>query len=119
MGVGGQRHAPVALSLERDPLSIVQEARWAPGPVLTGAEGPPPTGIRSPDRSSRSMSLYRLLYLGPYQVKGTNYEVPSCNLFLYPRHYLSLRPKSCALDLDVRHRLFIALLLTTKSFTPL
>jgi hypothetical protein len=35
---------------ERDPVHIVQEAGWAPGPVWKGAENLVPTGIRSPDR---------------------------------------------------------------------
>ena len=47
---------------EKDPLPIVQEAGWAPGPVWTGAENLDPTGIRSPDRPARSQSLYRLSY---------------------------------------------------------
>jgi hypothetical protein len=38
----------------KDPVPIVQEAGWAPGPVWTGAENPAPTGIRSPDRPARS-----------------------------------------------------------------
>ena len=46
----------------KDPVSIVQEAGWAPGPVWTGAENLVPTGIRPPDRPARSQSLYRLLY---------------------------------------------------------
>ena len=46
----------------KDPVSIVQEAEWAPGPVWTGAENLAPTGIRSPDRPARSQSLYRLSY---------------------------------------------------------
>jgi hypothetical protein len=45
-----------------DLVPIVQEAGWAPGPVWTGAENLTPTGIRSPDRPSRSQSLYRLRY---------------------------------------------------------
>jgi len=45
-----------------DPVPIVQEAGWAPGPVWTGAENLAPTGIRSPDRAARSQSLYRLCY---------------------------------------------------------
>jgi hypothetical protein len=32
-------------SRERDPVLIVQEAGWAPGPVWTGAENLAPTGI--------------------------------------------------------------------------
>ena len=45
----------------KDPVPIVQEAGWAPGPVWTGGKSRP-TGIRSPDRSTRSQSLYRLNY---------------------------------------------------------
>jgi len=38
----------------KDPVPIVQEAGWAPGPVWTGEENLAPTGIRSPDRQARS-----------------------------------------------------------------
>jgi hypothetical protein len=34
----------------KDPVLIVQEAGWTPGPVWTGAENIAPIGIRSPDR---------------------------------------------------------------------
>jgi hypothetical protein len=47
-----------ALPSGKDPVPIVQEAGWTPGPVLTGAENLAPTGIRSPDRQARSQSLY-------------------------------------------------------------
>ena len=50
---------------ERDLVPIVQEAGWAPGPVWTGAENLAGAGIRFPDRSARSESLYRLSYPGP------------------------------------------------------
>ena len=43
---------------ERDPVPIVQEAGWAPGPVWTGAENLAPIGIRFPDLPFRSGSLY-------------------------------------------------------------
>jgi hypothetical protein len=46
----------------KDPVPIVQEAGWAPGPVWTYAKNLAPTGIRSPDRPARSQSLYRLSY---------------------------------------------------------
>ena len=46
----------------KDPVPIVQEAGWAPGPVWTGAENLDPTGIRSPDHPACSQSLYRLRY---------------------------------------------------------
>jgi hypothetical protein len=64
MGVGGQHHAQAALPPEKDPVPIVQEAGWAPGPVWTGAENLASTGIRSPDSPARSESLYRLSYPG-------------------------------------------------------
>ena len=65
MGVGSQRHAPTAFNPGKDPVPIVQEAGWAPGPVWIGAENLVPTGIRSPDLPARSESLYRLRYPGP------------------------------------------------------
>ena len=40
----GQRHALAPLHLrERDPVPIVWEAGWTPGPVWTGAENLAPT----------------------------------------------------------------------------
>jgi hypothetical protein len=49
MGEGGQRHAPADLPPGKEPVSILQEAGEAPGPVWTGAENLAPTGIRSPE----------------------------------------------------------------------
>ena len=46
----------------KDPVPIVEEAGWAPGPVWTGAENLAPTLIRSPDCPARSQSLYWLCY---------------------------------------------------------
>ena len=43
----------------KDPVPIVQEAGWAPGPVWTGGISRP-TGIRSPDRPTLSHLLYQL-----------------------------------------------------------
>jgi hypothetical protein len=65
MEVGGQRHATAALTPGE---TIMYEAGWAPGPVWTGAENLIHTGIRSPDRPSRSEQLYRLSYRGPITV---------------------------------------------------
>jgi hypothetical protein len=64
MGVGGQHHAPVAFTPGKDPVPIVQEARWASEPVCIGAENLATTGIRSTELPARSESLYRLRYLG-------------------------------------------------------
>ena len=55
MGVRGLRHASAALPREREPVPILQEAGWAPGPVW----------IRLPDRITRREPLYRLRYPGP------------------------------------------------------
>ena len=41
MGVGGQPHAPAASTPGKDPIPIVQEARWAPGPVWNGGKSRP------------------------------------------------------------------------------
>ena len=41
----GQRHALAAPYPEKDPVPIVQEAVWAPGPVWTGAENLAPPGF--------------------------------------------------------------------------
>jgi hypothetical protein len=47
----------------KDPVPIVQEAGWAPGPVCTGVENLATTGSRSPDCPARSQLLYQLRYL--------------------------------------------------------
>ena len=49
---------------ERDPVPIVLEAGWAPGPVWTSAEILASTVIRFPDRPARGELLYRLRYPG-------------------------------------------------------
>jgi hypothetical protein len=72
MGMGGQRHTPAAFTPRKDPVPIVQEVGWAPGPIWIGAENLAPTGIRSPDLPARSESLYQLSYPGPY---GTHVAV--------------------------------------------
>jgi hypothetical protein len=51
---------------ETDPVPIVYEAEWGPGPVWTDTENlTPHTAIRTPDLPARSESLYRLSYPGP------------------------------------------------------
>ena len=53
---------------ERDPVPIVLEAGWTPGPVWTSGENLACSGIRSPDLPARSESLYRLSYPGASDV---------------------------------------------------
>ena len=58
MGGGWSAPRPNRFTPGKDPVPIVQEAAWAPGPVWTGAENLATTGIPSPDRPARSESLY-------------------------------------------------------------
>jgi len=45
----------------KDPVPILQEAGWAPGPIWTGGKSRPHRDS-IPDRPARSQSLYRLSY---------------------------------------------------------
>ena len=58
MGLGGQRHAPTALSSVKKPGTHCIGSWVAPRAGLLGAENLASTGIRSPDRPARSASLY-------------------------------------------------------------
>jgi hypothetical protein len=58
----GQRHAPAALFPGKEPVTIVQEAGWAPGPVWTGAENLAPPGFDPRTVQPVDQSLYRLSY---------------------------------------------------------
>jgi len=44
-GGGGQSHAPAASTPGKDPVPILEEAGWAPGPVWTGGKVSPPPGF--------------------------------------------------------------------------
>jgi len=60
-GVSGQQHSPAALYPGKDPVPILQEAGWAPGPVWTGGKSRPHRDS-IPDHPAPSQSLYRLSY---------------------------------------------------------
>jgi hypothetical protein len=55
----------------KDPVPIVQEAAWVPGPVWTGTDSLASTRIQSTDRPARSQSLYQLRYPAHIHVKCT------------------------------------------------
>ena len=57
MEVGDQPHAPAACTPGEDPVPIVHEAGWAPGPVWTGGKSRPHRDS-IPGRSACSQSLY-------------------------------------------------------------
>ena len=65
-GGGWSGPRPGRFTPGKEPIPIVQEAGWAPGPVWTGAEKPNPRRDSIPERSARSESLYRLRYPGPW-----------------------------------------------------
>jgi hypothetical protein len=72
MGGGWSTPCPGCFTSMKDPVPIVFEAGWAPGPVWTGAENLTPTRVRSLDRPAHSKSLYQLSYSGQTSV-GTFY----------------------------------------------
>jgi len=49
----GQPHTPAASTPGKDPVNIVQEAGWAPGPVWTGGKSRPHRDS-IPDRPTRT-----------------------------------------------------------------
>ena len=65
---------------ERDPLPLLHEAAWAPGPVPMGAENLANTGIRSLDCSASSVSLYNMSYNPLNYAEG---RIDSYNAVLY------------------------------------
>jgi hypothetical protein len=69
MQVGGQRHAPAALTPGKTRYPLYRRLGGH-----QGADNLVPTGIRSPDRPSRSESLYRLNYRGTH-IAAVNFEI--------------------------------------------
>jgi hypothetical protein len=79
-GGGWSAPPPCRFTPGEEPVPIVQEAGFAPGPGWTGAENlATPTGILSPDRPARSESLYRLSYPGPMCLDVQN-STEHCNI---------------------------------------
>jgi len=62
-----------------DPVPIVQEAGWAPGPVWTGGKFRPHRDS-IPDRPARSQSLYRLSYPAHYLLEISKENHQECDL---------------------------------------
>ena len=67
-GMGDQRRLG-RFTHGNEPVPILQEAEWTPGPVWMGTEKLATAGIRCPDRPARSELLYRLGYPGPQTVQ--------------------------------------------------
>jgi len=60
----------------KDPVRILQEAGWAPGPVWTGGKSRPRVDS-IPGRPARSQSLYRLSYPAHHLVRSTERKASS------------------------------------------
>jgi hypothetical protein len=83
MGVGGQRHAPAAFTPGKDPVPIVQEAGWAPGPVWIRAENLTPSGfdLRTFEPVASRYTDYAIP--GPTNVHRSSCKVPVILLIFY------------------------------------
>ena len=57
MWVGGQPHSPAASTPEKDPVPIIQEAGWTPGPVWTGRNFSSPPGLDPGPSSPYSVAI--------------------------------------------------------------
>jgi hypothetical protein len=66
---------PGRFTPRKDPVPIVQEARWTTGPIWTCAKNLAPTGTRSLERPACSQSLYRLTYPDLTNNRRTEYWV--------------------------------------------
>ena len=74
----------------KDPVPIVQEAGWVPGPVCTGGKSRPHRGS-IPDCPARSQSLYRLSY--PTHYNSYYLLTPWCSVLLEKLTVLQLVKK--------------------------
>jgi len=77
----------------KDPVPIVQEAVWAPGPVWTGGKSRPHRDS-IPDRPARSQSLCRLSYRA-HTVTSTRAKEPENRISIPPRHQMFLLHNLC------------------------
>jgi hypothetical protein len=91
-GGGWSAPRPGRFTPGKDPVPIVQEAEWAPGPAWTCAKNLASTGIRSLGRPARSQSLYRLSHPGPFQ-GGENLN---CGLWVMTPSSLNGGYQSCS-----------------------
>jgi len=83
----------------KDPVSIVQEARWATRPVWTGAENLTPIGIRSSDRPARSQSLHRMSYRAHNHIGILiNIHISGNNVLILNMHII-FSPLRCKFDI--------------------
>ena len=85
MGVGGQRHAPAALPPEKTRYPLYRRLGEPQGRSGRVQKITPPVGMRSPDRSAHSESLYRLSYPGPQVITVVNNNSTELNSHVWKR----------------------------------
>ena len=57
---GGQSYVPAASTPGKDPVPIVQEAGWAPGPVWTGEKSRPNRTVQPVAQSVQRLTVVSL-----------------------------------------------------------
>jgi hypothetical protein len=93
MWVDGQRHAPAALPPGKTRYPLCRRLVGSRS-VWTGAENLAPTGIRSPNCPSRSQSLYRLRYPGPFGEHNTSINCTK-SFYRYLYKNIALNVSTC------------------------
>jgi hypothetical protein len=91
-GMSGKQHAPAALYPGKEPVPILQEVGWAPGPVWMSEKTAPSSGIWSPDRPARSQWLYWLSYPAHRCLVSLHKFSMDC-LYLFQRASAIRRPR--------------------------
>ena len=87
----GQRHAPAALPPRKTRYPLYGRLGGPQSQSGQVRKISPPTGIRSPDRSARSESLYRLSYSGPlvsYRIVAYRLDNPVREAHLFASAFL-------------------------------
>ena len=101
----------------KDPVPIVQEAGWGPGPVWTGEENLVPNGILSRTAQPVAQSLYRLSYpahhwylMSRLRMSGAMPIRPLYALILYtgittslPLFFLKISSPLCNVKIAMNH----------------
>jgi hypothetical protein len=77
----------------REPVPIVKEAGWAPGPVWTGTENLTSTEVLLPTLPAHNELLYRLSYTGPHMLEVVTFRhyrhktvIMQCTMHILLRH---------------------------------
>jgi len=81
----------------KDPVPILQEAGWAPGPVWTGGKSRPHRDS-IPDRPARSQSLYRLSYPAHIGVPVNSHYCSSPQLLQFLETWVFLINVYCTIE---------------------